>query len=209
MFENLKDFLEVNFPNVITQLLRIIEYHPVEKTVLDCGAGGGRPPLALFKARGYQTTGIDISKERIDMTNQFAEKYNIDLNIIEGDMRNIPFEDNSFGCVFSFNTIFHMNKKDIEKAIKEMLRVLKPGGLLYVNFIWHREDMSYLGEEREPGEFWSEIEGENTLHTCHKDNEAEKYFANAKIGYKEKRELYYNLRGRDFQDGYLDYVVEK
>ncbi|MHA1201489.1 MAG: hypothetical protein ACTSQ4_03100 [Candidatus Heimdallarchaeaceae archaeon] len=102
-----------------------------------------------------------------------------------------------------------MNKKDIEKSIKEMLRVLKPGGLLYVNFIWHRADMSYLGKEREPGEFWSEIEGENTLHTCHKDNEAEKYFAGVKISYKEKRELYYNLRGRDFQDGYLDYIVEK
>jgi len=31
MLENMKDFLEVNFPNVITQFLRIIEYHPLLK----------------------------------------------------------------------------------------------------------------------------------------------------------------------------------
>ena len=209
MFENISELVQVNFPNVITQFLRIIDYHPTDKTVLDCGAGGGRPPLALFKIRGYETKGIDNSKERIEMANQFAAKYKLELDLIEADMRNIPFEDNSFGCVFSFNTIFHMNKMDIEKSVKEMLRVLKSGGLLYVNFIWHREDMSYLGEEREPGEFWSDIEGEDTLHTCHKDNEAESYFEDAKIVYKEKRELYYNLRDREFRDGYIDYVVEK
>ncbi len=170
MLDNINEFLRVNFPSPITQLLRIIDYHPVEKKVLDCGAGGGRPPLTLFKIKGYETTGIDISKGSIKLANDFEKKYGLKLNIREGDMRKIPFEDNSFGCVFSYNTIFHMNKKDIEKSVNEMLRVLKSGGLLYINFIWYREDMSYLGEEREPGEFWSDMEGEDTLHTCHKED---------------------------------------
>ena len=209
MLENVNDFLKVNFPGPITQFLRILDSQPVEKSVLDCGAGGGRPPLALFKLRGYRTSGIDISRGRIQLANEFANKHNLTLNITEGDMRKIPFEDNTFGCVFSYNTIFHMNKRDIELSVKEMLRVLKPGGLLYVNFIWHREDMSYLGEEREPGEFWSDMEGEDTLHTCHTEKEAENFFKDSKIVYKQKRELAINLKDIIYNDGYLDYIVEK
>ena len=111
MLENVNEFLKVNFPGPITQLLRVLDYQPVEKSVLDCGAGGGRPPLALFKLRGYLTTGIDINKGSIQLANEFVKKHNLNLNISEGDMRKIPFENNTFGCVFSYNTIFHMNKR--------------------------------------------------------------------------------------------------
>ena len=53
MLKNIDELLKVNFPGVLTHFLRILEYHTVEKTILDCGAGGGRPPLTLFKLRDY------------------------------------------------------------------------------------------------------------------------------------------------------------
>ncbi|MFX1499610.1 MAG: class I SAM-dependent methyltransferase [Promethearchaeota archaeon] len=52
-----------------------------------------------------------------------------------GDIRNIPFDSNYFGYVYSWNTIFHMSKKDIKKSIGEMILVLKPGGFCFVNFL--------------------------------------------------------------------------
>ena len=39
----------------------------LEKTVLDCGAGGRRPPLALFYNDGYKTAGIEILDSQIEM----------------------------------------------------------------------------------------------------------------------------------------------
>ncbi|MHA1346876.1 MAG: class I SAM-dependent methyltransferase [Candidatus Heimdallarchaeaceae archaeon] len=201
--------ITVNFPPEITRFLRIIETYPVEKTVLDCGAGGRRPPLALFSVRGYKTTGIDIDESRIVIADEFAKSNNLNLNIIEADMREIPFDTESFGCVFSYNTVFHMNKVDMEKAIGEMLRVLKIDGLLYVNFIWQDGDTSIYGEERNPGEFWMSIEGEEILHSCHHEEEAEKYFENQEVLYKEAKKFSLKYPGTVINNGYINYVVKK
>ena len=201
--------ITVNFPPEIMRFLRIIETYPVEKTVLDCGAGGRRPPLALFNVRGYKTTGIDIDESRILLAEEFAKSNNLSLDIIKADMRKIPFEDESFGCVFSYYTIFHMNKSDIEKAIEEMLRVLTKDGLLYVNFIWQAGGTSVYGEERNPGEFWMSIEGEEVLHCCHQEEEADDYFVNHEVLYKETRKFSLKYPDMVLNNGYINYVVRK
>lgn len=201
--------ITVNFPPEIARFLRIIETYPVEKTVLDCGAGGRRPPLALFSIRGYKTTGIDIDESRIIIAEEFASSNNLNLNIVKADMRKIPFDNESFGCVFSYNTVFHINKADMEKAIEEMLRVLKKDGLLYVNFIWQDGETSVYGEERKPGEFWMSIEGEEVLHSCHKEDEADKYFENHEVLYKETRKFSFKLPDLVLNNSYISYVVRK
>ncbi len=201
--------ITINFPPEIIRFFRIIETYPVEKTVLDCGAGGRRPPLALFNVRGYKTTGIDIDGSRIKLAEEFAKLNNLNLNIVNADMRKIPFEDESFGCVFSYNTIFHMNRADMEKAMEEMLRVLKKDGLLYVNFIWQMGDTSVYGEERNPGEFWMSIEDEKILHSCHKEDEADHYFENHETIFKETRKFSYKHPDMVLNNGYIDYVVRK
>ena len=201
--------ITVNFPPEIIRFLRIMETYPVEKTVLDCGAGGRRPPLALFSVRGYKTTGIDIDDSRIELAEEFAKSNNLNLNIVEADMREIPFEDESFGCVFSYNTIFHIKRLDIENAIEEMLRVLKKDGLLYVNFIWKTGETSIYGEERNPGEFWMNFEGGEVLHTCHQEDEADKYFEKHEILYKETRKISYKHPDIFLNRGYISYIVRK
>ena len=201
--------ITVNFPPEIIRFLRIMETYPVEKTVLDCGAGGRRPPLALFSVRGYKTTGIDIDDSRIELAEEFAKSNNLNLNIVEADMREIPFEDESFGCVFSYRTVYLMNKSDMEKAIEEMLRVLKNEGLLYVNFIWQIGVEAAYGEERNPGEFWMIIEGEEVLRSCHKEDEADNYFENHEVLYKETRKFSFKQPNRVLNTGFIDYVIRK
>ena len=85
----------------------------MDKTILDCGAGGDLPPLALFLSKHYNVAGIEIDPAQIEKANAFAKKENMELNIRQGDMRNLPFADETFSFVYSYNSIFHMKKQDI------------------------------------------------------------------------------------------------
>ncbi|MHA1308635.1 MAG: class I SAM-dependent methyltransferase, partial [Candidatus Heimdallarchaeota archaeon] len=46
----------------------------MEKTVLDCGAGGRRPPLALFYKDGYKTAGIEILDSQIERATSYEKE---------------------------------------------------------------------------------------------------------------------------------------
>lgn len=154
---------------------------PLEKKILDCGAGGRAPPLAIFYRNGYKTYGIEILESQIERANKFAKENNMEFNIIQGDMRNLPYDNESFSFVFSHHTIFHMNKEDIEKSIKEMERVLVPNGLIYVNFPTY-ECVGYgEGKEISKGEFLQVEGGEEVLHSYYEDDEADIYFKNFDI----------------------------
>jgi ubiquinone/menaquinone biosynthesis C-methylase UbiE len=100
------------------------------KKVLDIGCGPGE--LARVIKTIYldcKVTGLDISSEMI----KFAEKKSIGLSGIDflvGDSHSLPFEDNSFD--YLFNTISFHHYEDPNKVLKEMNRILKPGGRLYL-----------------------------------------------------------------------------
>jgi ubiquinone/menaquinone biosynthesis C-methylase UbiE len=168
----------------------VIEKVPLEKRILDCGAGGPRPPLALFSKYGYECHGIDISDSAIASASKFSEEYDLNLNIIEGDMRKIPYDDESFSFVFSQNSICHLVKKDIMKTIQEVTRVLRPGGYCFIDFM--STESSYygaesLGKEVGPGEYqYIDEEGELVLHCFHSDGEPDQYFSGLKIVRKLK-----------------------
>lgn len=180
----------------------------LEKTILDCGAGGIRPPLALFYNDGYKTAGIEILDSQIERAITYEKENKMELNIIKGDMRKLPYEDNSFNFVFSFHTIFHMNKKDVEIAMKEMERVLAPGGLIFIDFPPY-ESIGYgIGEEVRPGEFVQTEGGEEILHSYYTDDEADAYFTNFDIKIKRKWQL---LKCDSWVDGVgmLEYIAQK
>jgi ubiquinone/menaquinone biosynthesis C-methylase UbiE len=99
------------------QLYTFLEYcesSSLEKEVLDCGAGVGyfhEPPLMRFFEFDYKTYGIDISSERVEIARKFCEEHQIDLNIRQGDMRELPLEDESMSFVFSYNTIYQKSSQ--------------------------------------------------------------------------------------------------
>lgn len=93
-------------------------------TVLDLGSGTGF--FTDLLASSYeQVIGLDISK---DMLNFAKEQRNKDISWLEADAHNIPLEDNSIDFIYSNLVIQWFDPLD--EAITEMLRVLKPGGLL-------------------------------------------------------------------------------
>jgi ubiquinone/menaquinone biosynthesis C-methylase UbiE len=175
--------------------------------ILDCGAGGPFPKLSLFHEYGYDTYGIEILEERINKAKEYAENKEIILNIQKGDMRYLPYDSGYFDFVFSYNTIFHLNKKDIEIAIDEMYRVLKSGGLCYLNLLSYDDSIYGQGKEVNSGEFVEIYDGEEVMHTFFKDDEPDSYFDKFKILYKQKRTVFINVE--DYHEGMLDFILKK
>jgi SAM-dependent methyltransferase len=54
------------------------------------------------------------------------------FNIKNADMLNLPYDDNSFDCVFSYHVISHTDTAGAKRIISEIHRVLKPGGEVYL-----------------------------------------------------------------------------
>ncbi|MBG0770614.1 MAG: class I SAM-dependent methyltransferase [Anaerolineaceae bacterium] len=160
--------------------------------VLDCGAGGPVPPLAIFAQEGFDCWGIDISDEQLAKAGTFAAENNIPLHLQKADMRQMPFEDGDFDFVFEQFAMCHMSKADIAQTIREMHRVLKPGGLCFLGFISDATfPKSGFGVEQAPGEYYGK-EGEHmTLHSMFSDQEAEALLAGWEVLSKQKAIAYH------------------
>lgn len=110
-----------------------------DKKILDIGIGAGRTTKHLLQI-STDYTGIDYVSEFAEET---AKKYP-DSKILLGDARNlIEFEDRSFDFVlFSFNGLDYVLSEDRLKALKEIYRVLKKGGIFM--FSSHNRDYKYF-----------------------------------------------------------------
>ncbi|HHN81355.1 MAG TPA: class I SAM-dependent methyltransferase [Methanomicrobia archaeon] len=180
-------FLPIFFRTPVLKFLALSNRSPLEKTVLDCGAGGEVPPLALFAAMGYTCTGIDIDTDRLDKARTFFKANNISATLEQGDIRALRFEDDAFSFSYSFNTIFHLKKKEIQKGIEELHRVTAPGGGVFFNVL-SVDDWDFgEGDEVDPGEFM-QVEGEGmTIHSYFEHDECEKWLTGFDLISKEEK----------------------
>jgi len=181
------------------------------KKILDCGAGGPVPPLALFHHHGFETCGIDTSEDQLEKARQFCQQNGITCQIRLGDMRQIPFPDETFDCVYEHYSMCHLSKADTALAVREMYRVLKLGGLCLLGVIstasWPK---SLFGEEKEPGEFWGEEGGNpNVLHSMFDDQAADGLVSAWEILIKERQVRYLREAAAETSlDAWMDLLGE-
>lgn len=123
--------------------------------ILDVACGTGRMMPEVFSTgKDIEYYGLDTSKEMLGELKKRA-KYIKGKKIFvkTGDATKIPFKKNSFDIVYSFHLLWHIEKKEQEKVIKEMLRVTKPKGfiifdVLNKNFLWEKIKR-FLGKRTE------------------------------------------------------------
>jgi len=96
--------------------------------VLDVGCGTGRWTSRLA-ATGANVIGVDKSSAML----KFAKKRVGKAKFLLMDSRKLKFQPNSFNFVFQSLMLSHM--PDWKKAVKEMIRVCKPGGLIFISDI--------------------------------------------------------------------------
>jgi ubiquinone/menaquinone biosynthesis C-methylase UbiE len=94
--------------------------------VLEIAIGTGRN--LPFYPLDVSLVGIDISDATLALARSRAEDVDIDVELQQGDVQNLPFEDASFDTVVS--TLSMCNYPDYGLAQREAKRVLKPGGSL-------------------------------------------------------------------------------
>ena len=102
--------------------------------LLEVGCGMGVDSIQLARC-GFQVTAIDLTESAIALARQYATLRGVDIDFRFGNAEALEFEDASFDAVYSFGVLHHT--PNIEKAIAEVHRVLKPGGVAYV-MLYHK-----------------------------------------------------------------------
>jgi ubiquinone/menaquinone biosynthesis C-methylase UbiE len=95
-----------------------------------CGPGSITRGLAERLAAG-QVVGVDLSKDALDGARRDAAARGLtNLHYQEGSVYQLPFPDASFDAVYAHQVLQHLRER--ESAVREMLRVVRPGGLVAV-----------------------------------------------------------------------------
>jgi ubiquinone/menaquinone biosynthesis C-methylase UbiE len=99
--------------------------------VLDIGCGGGININRMSK-NAKKVYGVDYSIESVNLSREVnrQEIYDGKVEILKGNVQDLPFEDNTFDIVTAFETVYFW--PDIEKSFGEVKRVLKPGGIFLI-----------------------------------------------------------------------------
>lgn len=95
------------------------------KKVLEIGVGLGADHQQ-FAASGADLWGIDLTERAVDHTRRRLELFGLTSHLAVGDAENLEFPDETFDIVYSWGVLHH--SPDTAKAIKEVYRILKPGG---------------------------------------------------------------------------------
>ena len=131
------------------QVLRVLKRClPAQGRVLDAGCGtGGMLALLLRRLSVSEVAGVDASELAVQHCSRRG------LRCVRlGSVNELPFEDASFDGVLSLDVLYHSGVDEM-RALAEMRRVLKPGGVLVVNlpaFAWLRgiHDDAVCGDRR-------------------------------------------------------------
>lgn len=137
-----------------------------DNVMLDIGCGGGKTVRTLAEiANKGKVYGIDYSEKSVSVSKRFNASLIAAgrVEIQQGTVSNLPFPDNKFDLITAIET--HYFWPDLTHDMKEVLRVLKPGGRLMIT------GESYLGSRYdERNEKWAKL-GNMTNHTIDEFNE--------------------------------------
>ena len=102
------------------------------KRVLDLGCGSGRHVVLLSK-NGFNVYGMDNAESGLKQCRKWLKELKLKAKLKNSSCyKRFPFKDDFFDAVLSVQVIHHAKLKDINLCIKEMERVLKPNGLVFV-----------------------------------------------------------------------------
>ncbi len=157
--------------------------------VLDVGCGFGNN-LRPFLDMGCECHGIEIHPDMVKVANEVISGWGYEANVQTGSNRALPYEDNSFDLLISINALhYEGSEENIEAALHEFHRVLKPGGGLYISTVGPEHEIFQrarpLGHHRYRVQDWDFRDGQEFFFF---DNEnylklyCEKHFPHVEVG---------------------------
>jgi SAM-dependent methyltransferase len=103
--------------------------------VLEVGVGMGADHAEWAKAGPRTLMGVDLTQNAVRHTQERLALYGFTSDVRVADAENLPFDDESFDIVYSWGVLHH--SPDTPRAVREVHRVLRPGGRALV-MIYHR-----------------------------------------------------------------------
>jgi len=168
------NYLDSHYNAARTQYEEMINSVGFQKgwSVLDAGSGSGSfiPILSKILGNDGSIHAIDLAPENIDAINSLIENNKHFCNVTTklGDIRFLPYDTNSFDAIWCANVFQYLTDEDKQQAFTELLRVVRPGGLIAIKEL----DLtaSFVGPD--PIIFWkiveklsSKIQIHSTLYT--------------------------------------------
>ena len=128
--EGFREFLEGSLSFVKQHQLELLELGP-GTLLLEVGFGRGEF-LRHCAARGARVSGIDYSPAALEIGKRtLSEHPECDLRV--ADCKELPFQADSFDRVYSGDVLEHQDLEDGARMLREMYRVVRPGGFLFVH----------------------------------------------------------------------------
>ena len=131
-----------------------LDHKPLDRQLLDkfaglveglgpvCDLGCGPGQIAHYlNDRGIPAFGLDLSGKMVEKARQLSP----DIDFIQGDMTALEAEDDSWGGIAAYYSIIHIPPEQIMGTVRELHRVLVPGGWLLLSF--HIGDETILFDE--------------------------------------------------------------
>lgn len=121
--------------------------------ILDLGCGTGEYAIDMAR-RGYQMVGYDLSLSMLARASDDAQERNLKINFLQGDMREMPFED-VFDGAYCWNTSFgYFDESQNQAVIARVHKALKRGGQFLLDVI-NRDFVS----QDSPSSVWFQGDG--------------------------------------------------
>lgn len=134
----------IDIPSIFAEWT--LQYLPGSGTLLDLGAGQGQDSR-FFSAKGYAVTSTDFSEHALELGRQKSPS---GINFMQVDLSKLlPFADESYDVIYAHLSMHYFDKATTEKLFAEVLRVLKPGGILAALFNSTRDPEVAEGKQLE------------------------------------------------------------
>ena len=120
------------------------------KKVCDAACGFGAHSLA-FASNGFEVFAFDISPRAVELTTCGLHKYGYDnVEVKLAGITDTGYDDETFDAAAAYAVIDHLTEADGKRAIEELMRILKPQGLLLLSFDKAEEEDFQTAHEELP-----------------------------------------------------------
>lgn len=119
----------------ITTTKYIEKYLKKGDRIIEVGAGTGRYSIN-YAQKGYQVDSVELISKNLEILKSKITK-DMKINAIKGNCMDLSvYEDDTFDITLVLGPMYHLyDKKDIDKALKEVVRITKKGGKIFIAYI--------------------------------------------------------------------------
>jgi len=120
---------------------------PAGTSFLDVGCHWGRWCVSAAR-QGWRVVGIDPSLNGIRAAKRVARALGLDVALVIGDGRYLPFARSTFQMVHSYSVLQHFAEDDVRRCLREIGRVLEPGGESHIQMAQQMGVLNLINQAR-------------------------------------------------------------